>query len=66
MSRPKWHGSTEYESYVVDGSRNAIKIPLTNKKEITQDDTVAVSGLSGNYQAQIYSDDEPRYIPYIG
>lgn len=65
MSRPKWYGSTEYESYVVDGSRNAIKIPLTNKKEISDSDTVDVNSLNGNYTAQIYDNDEPRYLPYI-
>ena len=65
MSRPKWYGSTEYESYVVDGSRNSIKIPLTNKKEISTDDVISADSLSGNYTAQIYDLDEPRFIPYI-
>ena len=66
MSRPKWYGSSEYESYVVDGSRNAIKIPLTNKKEISNDDSVTVNELNGNYTATVYDNDLPKYIPYIG
>ncbi len=63
MSRPKYYGSTEYEHYVVDGSRNAIKVPLTNNKEITDGESITVPGVSGDYNSVVYEIDEPRYIP---
>ena len=65
MSRPKWRGSTLYESYIIDGSRNSIKIPLSYNKQIQNKQSISIDSLPGNFIAHIYDYDLPRYIPYI-
>lgn len=66
FGRPEYYGSSApYEYYVKDDTRNMIKIPLDNNKEIFTNDVVNVSGFQGDFVTEIYELDQPRYIPYI-
>lgn len=65
FSRPKWHGSTQYESYIIDGGRNSIKIPLSYNKQIQDKQSITIQSIPGNFIAHVYENDTPRYIPYI-
>lgn len=65
FGRPEYHGSQTYEYYVKDDSRNMIKIPLNEMREISTGDVIDVSGFSGDFISEIYDLDSPKYIPYI-
>ena len=65
FGRPEYYGSTQYEYYVSDNSRNNIKIPLSNTKEIYSNDNLTIPSMPGNYIVKIYDNDEAKYIPYL-
>jgi len=65
FGRPTYYGSTEYDYYVVDASRNFNKIPLENvKREVTDGDNVNIPIYNQEYKAMIYEPEEIKYIPY--
>jgi len=65
FGRPEYYGSTQYEYYIIDNSRNNIKIPLNNQKEIFSKDSIIVPSITGSYVATVYDNDESKYIPYL-
>lgn len=65
FGRPEYYGSDKWEYYVKDDSRNMVKIPLDNTKELYTGDIITVSGFQGDFVGEIYELDQPRYIPYI-
>jgi len=62
--RPKYPGASDYEYYVMDGSRNGNKVALDLRKELDNDDKVSVPSFKGEYKVSLYSYDQPRYIPF--
>lgn len=66
FGRPKYRGrSDRYEYYIIDESRNRLKIPFKSKNdnELFDGDTIKV--LDTDYQVKIYDYDEFRYDPDI-
>ena len=73
--RRTYRGSNQWNYYTASDSNNSIKIPVTksgNKctdergcQEINENDDVNVSTYDNTFKAEIYSNDGPRYIPYI-
>jgi hypothetical protein len=66
--RPKYSGRTDkYEYYIIDESRNKLKIPIktTNYNEIYDGDDVKVDILNNMFNAKIYDYDSIRYNPNI-
>jgi len=64
--RPKYPGRTDkYEYYIIDESRNRLKIPLKTKNydEIYDGDDVGVDILNSVFQAKLYEYDSIRYNP---
>jgi hypothetical protein len=64
FGRPKYPGSNDYDYYVMDGSRNGNKIAIDSKKELDTDDEIAVPSFNGSYKVNLYSYDQPKYIPF--
>ena len=67
FGRPKYIGSSQWEYYAKDDSRNRIPLPIENKndKELYDDDSVEIKGVEGSFTASIYDVEKYRYIPYI-
>lgn len=66
FGRPKYKGrSDRYEYYIIDESRNRLKIPFKSKNdnEVFDGDTIKV--LDTDYQVKIYDYDEYRYDPDV-
>lgn len=64
FGRPKYPGSNDYDYYVMDGSRNGNKIAIETKKELDTDDEIEVPSFNGSYKVNLYSYDQPKYIPF--
>lgn len=69
FGRQKYPSSDQWEYYVIGKDINGqqSKIPISNKKEIYDNDSVDVKALDeskGSFTANIYDYDEPRYNPY--
>lgn len=67
FGRHKYPGRTEkWEYYIVDESRNRLKIPFRsiNDNELMTDDTVDIPTV-GNFEVFIYEYDQFRYDPNI-
>jgi hypothetical protein len=62
--RQKYPGSSQWEYLVKDKSLDDIKIPLDEKRELDDDDTVSVKGFGDGYKVQLYDNQELRYLPY--
>lgn len=68
-NRNKWNYYTSSDKF------NMVKIPISHKnkdcnseygcEEIYSDDTVSVPAYNGEFKANIYTYDKPRYIPYL-
>ena len=58
--------SNQYEYYTFHHNNPQIKIPIkiVGSKEISDGDTIPVSGYNNTFSAKIYELDSPRYIPY--
>lgn len=65
FGRPEYNGSTLFEYYIKDDSRNMLKIPLNQRTELYSGDVIDISGISGSFVVEIYDLDQPKYIPYI-
>lgn len=73
FGKPTYNGSNNYNYYTV--SNNNVKIPITlnNKdcsedkgcKEIEDDSVIRLNEFNGDFKANIYNFDKPRYIPYV-
>lgn len=66
--RHKYPGrSDRWEYYIIDETRNKLKIPFrsTNDNELYDGDNVNVNTLGNNYSAKIYDYEERRYNPNV-
>lgn len=66
--RPKYPGRTDkYEYYIIDESRNRLKIPIktTGYNEIYDGDNVNIDVLNNTFNAKIYDYDSMRYNPNV-
>ena len=73
--RQTYRGSNQWNYYTSTDSNQSIKLPINknnNKctdergcQEINNDDSVNVSTYTEDFKAEIYSNDGPRYIPYV-
>lgn len=66
--RPKYPGKTDkYEYYIIDESRNRLKIPFKSKNdnELYSGDTIDISGVGSSFNVNIYEYDTLRYDPNI-
>lgn len=64
----KYPGRTEkWEYYVIDETRNKLKIPFktVNDNEITDGDTVNIPSLGDGFTAKIYEYEQFRYNPNV-
>ena len=62
--RQTYPGSSKWEYLVGDKSLDDVKIPLGEKKnELMDDDEVDVRGF-GNYNVQLYPNEELKYLPF--
>jgi len=57
-------GSSKWDYYIKDDSRNMIKIPLDETNELSTGDVVDVSGFSGDFVVEVYKVDVPKYLPH--
>lgn len=68
-------GSSQWQYYTSTDTYNSVKLPVMNKgkncqneygcSEIYDGDLVNIDGYNGDFKANIYNIDTPRYIPYI-
>lgn len=68
FGRPKYPGRSEkYEYYVIDETRNRLKIPFKSKNdnELYDGDTIHLDILNNDYNVKIYEYDQFRYDPDI-
>jgi hypothetical protein len=68
FGRPKYPGRTEkYEYYIIDETRNRLKIPFKSKNdnELYDGDTIHLDILNNDYNVKIYEYDQFRYDPDI-
>lgn len=68
FGRPKYPGRTEkYEYYIIDETRNRLKIPFKSKNdnELYDGDTIRVDILNNDYTVKIYEYDQFRYNPDV-
>ena len=73
--KPTYPGSNQWLYYTSTDNYNAIKIPVNHKnkncqkeygcQEIYDGDNISVPAYNGEFVANIYEFDAPRYIPYI-
>lgn len=66
--RYKYPGRTDkYEYYIIDETRNKLKIPFKSKNdnELFDGDTVMIPELGGNYTVKIYEFETIRYNPNL-
>lgn len=68
FGRPKYPGRSEkYEYYIIDETRNRLKIPFKSKNdnELYDGDTIRVDVLNNDYTVKIYEYDQFRYNPDV-
>jgi hypothetical protein len=66
--RPKYPGRTDkYEYYIIDETRNRLKIPYRSKNdnELYDGDTIHIDPLQNDFSVKIYDYDQYRYNPNI-
>lgn len=66
--RPKYSGrSDRYEYYIIDETRNRLKIPYKSKNdyELSDGDKIFVDILNNEYNVKIYDYDQFRYDPDV-
>ena len=67
--RKTYQGSDTWEYYVMDDSRNHLKIPLERpngvRSEIFDGDNLSITGEEGEYTVSLYPRQKIRYIPYV-
>lgn len=62
FGRQKYPGSTQYEYYFQDDTRNQNKIELEYEKELYDDDTITSNLLTGDFKVELYDKATLRYI----
>lgn len=68
FGRHKYQGRTDrWEYYVIDESRNRLKIPFLSKndEELYNNDTISINGLGNDFNIQIYDYETFRYNPNL-
>ena len=66
FGRPDYRGSDIWEYYIKDNTdNNDIKIPLSKNNELYNGDVIDIPSYNGDFIAEIYELDEPRYIPHL-
>lgn len=68
FARPKYPGKTDkYEYYLIDETRNRLKIPFRSKNdnELFDGDTIFIDILKDSFTIKIYDYDNVRYNPDI-
>lgn len=68
FARPKYPGKTDkYEYYVIDETRNRLKIPFRsrNDNELFDNDTIFIDVLNSEFTVKIYEYEGFRYNPLI-
>jgi hypothetical protein len=68
FGRHKYPGrSDRWEYYVMDETRNRLKIPFATKgdNELYSGDTADIAGLGSGFQVNIYDYESPRYNPLV-
>ncbi len=66
FGRPKYIGSSQWEYYSNDNSRNRIPLPIDNKnKELDDESNIVIKGVEGEWKTLLYQREKSRYIPYI-
>jgi hypothetical protein len=74
FGKPLYKGSTNWNYYVTDKNNNKIPLFVQNSNctdetngcsEIHTNDLLLIQQYNGNFRAQIYRFDSPKYIPYI-
>jgi hypothetical protein len=66
--RPKYSGrSDRYEYYIIDETRNRVKIPYKSKNdnELYDGDKICIDTLNNDYDVKIYDYDQYRYDPDV-
>lgn len=66
--RPKYAGKTDkYEYYIIDESRNRLKIPFKSKNdnELYSTDQIDIPGIGSAFNVTIYEYDNLRYDPTV-
>lgn len=62
FGRQKYPGSTQYEYYFMDDTRNHNKVELEYEKELFDGDTLTSNLLVGDYKVELYDKATLRYI----
>jgi hypothetical protein len=66
FGRQKYPKSNEYEYYVmINMGNDNIKVNLSNKKELYDDDVVKIDELNKEYTVKLYKQDELIYNPFV-
>ena len=66
FGRQKYPGSSVYEYHTMISTGNTmIKLPIDNKRELFNDDTVDIKELNTTYKVQLYPNEELKYNPFI-
>jgi hypothetical protein len=63
-----WRQGKKYLYHVTDNSKSNIRIPLASLpqyNELSDDDTITIPELMGDYKVKLYDIDIPRYNPTI-
>jgi len=73
--KPIHPGSNKWSYYTSSDGHNSIKMPLTHKgkvcdqdqgcEELYDGDSITIPSYNGNFTVNIYKYDKPRYIPYV-
>ena len=75
FGRQTYRGSNQWNYYTYTDSNNSIKLPININKnsctdergcpEINNGDSIKVLTYNDEFKAELYSNDGPRYIPYV-
>lgn len=68
FGRYKYHGrSDKWEYFIIDESRNRLKIPFRTKndQELYDNDTIVIPTITGQFIARLYEIDNVRYNPNL-
>ena len=75
FGKPTYKGSSQWNYYTATDKYNQIKVPITidnnnctderGCKEINEGDSISIPAYNGNFKANIYKLESPRYIPNV-
>ena len=58
-------GRYEHDYFVTSGDDPTLKIPLNNKKELMDNESIQIPGYSGEFKVHLYELEGLRYNPYL-